>query len=131
MVCGKRCHTLTEKFCRWFQSGTSDASGHSLAAGQTRCWRRLCTEQVDPFARRITLAITLLGMNHDSLAAVLDKVTDEDCRAPVDRRMIAELKFGACLPGKLAHDVLRVRLSDFGALQYCLQRTRKWIRISD
>jgi hypothetical protein len=75
--------------------------------------------------------ITLLGMNQASLAAALDKIPDEDCRTPVDRRMMAELKFGICLPEKLAQDVLRVRLSDFGTLRLCLQRPRKWIRICE
>jgi ATP-dependent helicase Lhr and Lhr-like helicase len=75
--------------------------------------------------------LTLLGMNHASLAAALDKITDEDCCAPVDRRMMAELKFGICLPDKLAQEVVRLRLYDFGVLHHCLQRTRKWIRISE
>jgi ATP-dependent Lhr-like helicase len=74
--------------------------------------------------------ITLLGINRPTLAAVLDKITDEDCQAPVDAHMAAELKFGICLPEKLVTDVLRKRLSDFGALHQSLQRARKWVQIS-
>jgi len=71
--------------------------------------------------------VTLREMDKATLDAALDSISDENCRVPVDPRMLAELKFGACLPEKLAHDVLRLRLSDFGALHHCLQRSRRWI----
>jgi ATP-dependent Lhr-like helicase len=75
--------------------------------------------------------ITLRDMDKTTLAGVLDRAKEADCQAPVDTRMMDELKFGVCLPGKLAEDVLRSRLSDFDELQHCLQRPRKWIQISD
>ena len=75
--------------------------------------------------------ITLRDMDNATLAAELDGITDANCPAPVDTRMTAELKFGTCLPDKVAEEVLRLRLSDFGALHRCLQRSRRWIRISD
>lgn len=75
------------------------------------------------------LGITLREMDKKALAAASDNITEEDCPAPVDTRMVGELKFGTCLPEKLAEDVLRLRLSDFGALHDCLQRSRRWIRI--
>ncbi len=71
--------------------------------------------------------VTLREMNKATLDAALDSISDENCRVPVDTRMLAELKFGACLPEKLAHDVLCLRLSDFGALHHCSQRSRWWI----
>jgi ATP-dependent Lhr-like helicase len=75
--------------------------------------------------------ITLRDIDKTTLADTLDRLTDADCQAPVDARMIDQLKFSVCLPGKLAEDVLRARLSDFDALHHCLQRPRKWIQISD
>ena len=71
--------------------------------------------------------VTLREMDKATLDAALDSISDENCRVPVDTRMLAELKFGACLPEKLAQDVLCLRLSDFGALHHCLQRSRRWI----
>jgi hypothetical protein len=57
--------------------------------------------------------VTLRHMDKKTLDDALDSVSEEDCRVPVDTRMVAKLKFGACLPEKLAHDVLCRRLSDF------------------
>jgi ATP-dependent Lhr-like helicase len=74
--------------------------------------------------------VTLREMDKATLTAALDGITDANCPAPVDMRMMADLKFGICLPDKLAEEVLRLRLSDFGALQRCLQRSRRWIRIA-
>ena len=75
--------------------------------------------------------ITLIGISKGALAAALDKITEEDCQAPVDARMESELKFGICLPKNLVVDVLRERLSDFDALHQSLQRSRKWIHVFD
>jgi ATP-dependent helicase Lhr and Lhr-like helicase len=67
--------------------------------------------------------ITLRDMDKTALAAELDRLTDADCQAPVDMRMIDELKFSVCLPNKLGEY--------FDALHLSLQRPRKWIQISD
>jgi ATP-dependent Lhr-like helicase len=75
--------------------------------------------------------ITLRDADKTTLAAAFDRAKEADCQAPVDMRMMDELKFGVCLPSRLAEDVLRARLSDFDGLQHCLQRRRKWIQISD
>jgi ATP-dependent helicase Lhr and Lhr-like helicase len=63
------------------------------------------------------------------VAAALECITEEDCEAPVDPRMLSELKFGSCLPGTIAEGVLIARLSDFDALRTCLRRPRRWIRV--
>jgi ATP-dependent Lhr-like helicase len=75
--------------------------------------------------------VLLRQMDQVGLAAAIDSVNEQSCRAPVDARMLAELKFGICLPERLAKDVLRARLSDFGALQSCLKRSRRWISIPE
>jgi ATP-dependent Lhr-like helicase len=75
--------------------------------------------------------ITLRHIDRATLAATLERATNADCSAPVDARMVDELKFGICLPPKLAEDVLRVRLSDLDALHHSLRRSRKWVQISD
>jgi ATP-dependent helicase Lhr and Lhr-like helicase len=72
--------------------------------------------------------ITFGATDERHLAAALDRVTEQDCGAPVDARMLSELKFGICLPARMAEDVLRARLSDFDALRLCLDRPRRWIR---
>jgi ATP-dependent helicase Lhr and Lhr-like helicase len=82
--------------------------------------------------RRVdNFGITLRDIDKATLTTVLDGITEANCPAPIDSRVMAELKFGTCLPDKLAEEVLRLRLSDFGALHRCLQRTRRWIRIPD
>jgi ATP-dependent Lhr-like helicase len=75
--------------------------------------------------------ITLRDLDQAALATALDGIADVNCSVPVDGRMMAELKFGTCLPDKLVEEVIRLRLSDYGALHRCLQRLRRWIRIAD
>jgi ATP-dependent Lhr-like helicase len=74
--------------------------------------------------------ITLRDMDKATLASLLDRITDADCRVLVDARMMTDLKFGVCLPDYLAEDVIRIRMSNFDALHRCLQRSRKWVRIA-
>jgi hypothetical protein len=47
------------------------------------------------------------------------------------RRAVSAVTARSPLPDELAQDVLRARLCDASALHDCLQRKRKWIRISD
>lgn len=63
------------------------------------------------------------------VAAALECITEKDCEAPVDPRMLSELKFGSCLPQTIAEGVLRARLSDFDALRTCLRRPRRLIHV--
>jgi hypothetical protein len=72
--------------------------------------------------------ITVRANDQPRVAAALDHITEEDCEPPVGRRILSELKFGSCLPEKIAEGVLRSRLSDFAALRECLRRPRRWIR---
>ena len=76
------------------------------------------------------LGITVTGVSTDKLAAALDMIDQDSCKAPVNSRMISELKFGICLPPHFAEEVLRLRLSDPTALEKCLQRPRRWIRLT-
>jgi ATP-dependent Lhr-like helicase len=75
--------------------------------------------------------IALTGTSTDRLEATLKAVSRECCRAPIDQRLVAELKFGTCLPANLAAQVLGLRLSDFDALDECLQRPRRWVRLTN
>ncbi len=77
-------------------------------------------------------AISVTGTGTDVLAAAFEAINADSCscRAPVDSRMISELKFGICLPTHLAEEVLRLRMSDAGALNECLRRPRRWIRLA-
>jgi ATP-dependent Lhr-like helicase len=72
--------------------------------------------------------ITFGATDEKQIVAALDRIAVEDCEPLVDRRMLSELKFGICLPHRMAEDVLRARLSDFDALCHCLSRRRRWIR---
>jgi ATP-dependent helicase Lhr and Lhr-like helicase len=72
--------------------------------------------------------ITVRATDEPRLVAALDHITEEDCEPAIDRRILSELKFGSCLPEKIAESVLRARLSDFAALREYLRRPRRWIR---
>lgn len=74
-------------------------------------------------------AISITGISTDVLTAAFDAINPDRCQAPVDSRMISELKFGICLPPHLVEEVLRLRMSDASALNECLQRPRRWIRV--
>jgi hypothetical protein len=75
-------------------------------------------------------AICVKETSTDVLAAAFDAITHDICGAPVDSRMISELKFGVCLPPRLAEEVIRLRMSDVSALNECLQRPRRWIQFA-
>jgi ATP-dependent helicase Lhr and Lhr-like helicase len=74
--------------------------------------------------------LTLRRMKKAALVATFDKIAHGGTCAPIHAHTLVELKFGICLPEHIAEDVLQVRLSDSCALQQCLQRPRRWIRLA-
>jgi ATP-dependent helicase Lhr and Lhr-like helicase len=76
-----------------------------------------------------SFGITFGATQEPHLAAALDRITEQDCAPPIDTRILSELKFGSCLPKRMAEDVLSARFSDYDALHLCLRRPRRWIRV--
>jgi ATP-dependent Lhr-like helicase len=83
-----------------------------------------------PIRMADNFGLTLRQVQQTALMMAMENINDGTCRVPVDARMVAELKFSACLPNELAEQVLRLRLSDLGSLHQCLQRSRRWIHYS-
>jgi hypothetical protein len=76
-----------------------------------------------------SFAVTLRGTETSVLTTAMNAINAEECQVPLDRRLLAELKFGDCLPEKLAEAVLKLILST-SRLCNCLGRPRRWIGIA-